>query len=325
MRSSRLQALMGMVCVALTPACAGHDSARQLWHDEPGPSITISIPESLSRHVTFDSARRITAPAIRYEAIIRLDLARATSVIASGAGEARVLSIASTHRVDWGDTLAVLRGFEVPKLRLLTADREGTWWPHRHRGETVWPGDSVGVIQHEGRFIASGHIDDPECGQLDYGDSAWISLPGRSKAKIRGRVASIRSSTYGATVDVHFHQPGGADLSGSLVEVSAFPSGARGSALVVPTKDIAQLTRGLAIFIPTGHDSFTVQFILADPHETGMSVVHRGLEGPAPIAGEGLAPLLAAAEDTLRARLNRPRQAGVIQGGTLAIGWVLLR
>lgn len=295
------------VGLLLCVACEGDAALPHAWLDVPAPPLTIVLPDTVTARLVLDSARWIHAPPIKYMAIVQLDPGHATSIVVPEIRTPSLLSITPGRHVRGGDTLAMLRDTTGGGRIVVLSRRGGEWSPRRHSGEHVRTGEELGVIQHEGRFVALGNIEAAEIGMVSIGDSAIMVLPGPGRVTMRGRVMSVVTSSYGAEVGVHFHELDGALPVGSLVEVSAFPSGARDSVLATPAGSIAELTRGLALFMPAGRDRFTVRFVFADRHSDKLSVVHRGLDRPGLVATLGLAPLIAAAEDSIRTRASRPR------------------
>lgn len=288
-------------------ACQGDAAPSRAWLDSPAPPLTITLPDTAAARVVFDSARWNHAPPVTYSAIVQLDPEHATSIVAQELTAPGLLSITPGGHVRPGDTLAVLKGPAGGARRVVTASRGGDWSPRRHSGEHVTAGDELGVIQHEGRFVAVGNIETADVGSIGVGDSAIMALPGAGRITARGRVAWVSTSNYGAEVGVHFHETEHQLATGSLVEIRAFPTGARDSVLTAPPGSIAELSGALALFAPSGGGRYAVHFVIADQHPGGTSVIHRGFAVAGPVATDDLLTLVAVAEDSIRARSRRPR------------------
>ena len=295
-----------LALVAVVAGCAGHGADDRPWHEDSIPPMAIALPDSIAGRVDLDSARWVNAPPVRFAAITQPDPDHTVPVIVPGSDEVRLASIRPGGTIQRGDTLALLRPLagRAAAMPLLATSAE-VWWPRRRAGEMLLPGDTVGEIQHPGRFIAVGQVETVEAATLEPGDNAVISLPGRPPLSVHGRVAAITTAKYRVEVAVHFHRSDSAPDVGGLTQVSIFPSGARGRVLVVPQTSIVALPQGPALFVPRGRGVFDVRFVASDEHEGGVRVVHQGLSGPAAIAVGNLATLVSVAEDSFQVRTRK--------------------
>jgi hypothetical protein len=301
MREDRVA--LGCLLLVMGAGCTGGAERARVWSEDTLPTLIISAPDSVSGRVGLDSARWITAPPIRYPATVQPDPDHSVPVVMPGSGEVRLAFIRPRGAVHRGDTLAFAHGIAgTPSIPPILASSTEVWWPRHAAGESLWPGDTVGAIQHPGRFIAVGQVEVREATTLEPGDSAIVSFPGDDHAPVAGRIASITAARYRVEVAVHFHQSDDAPDAGVFTEVSLFPSGDRGKVLVVPATSIAPLPQGPALFLPRGPGTFEVRFIASDEHDNGTRVVHRGLVDRTVVAAGDLSALVAAAEDSFRAR-----------------------
>ena len=292
-----------LVLVALITGCTGHRRDDRPCHQDSIPLLTIALADTIAARVELDSARWVNAPPIRYAAIIQPDPDHTAPLVAPGSEEVRLVSIKPDGPVQRGDTLALIQAVAgASATRPLLATSTEVWWPRRRAGETIWPGDTVGAIQHPGRFIAVGQIETVEAETLEPGDNAVITFADRPQVSVNGRVAAITAAKYRVEVAVHFHDSEGHPAPGMLSQIAIFPSGPRGRVLVTPATSIARLPQGPALFVPRGNGVFDLRFVASDEHEGGTRVVHQGLSGPTAVARGDLAVLVAAAQDSFRAR-----------------------
>ena len=299
----KLVGATAIILLVSVVSCTNDGRDQRPWHEDTLPTVTISLPDSTAARLEMDSARWVNAPPIRYAAIIQPDPDHTVPVLVTGSEAARLTSIRVGGSVHRGDTLALIREVAgAATTRPLLATSAEVWWPRRRTGEVVSPGDTVGEIQHPGRFIAVGQIDEAEARSLELGDHAVIPLPGRPPVSVNGRVGAITSARYRVEVAVHFHSNESPPAPGTLTQVSIFPSGTRGRVLVVPATSIADLPQGPALFMAKEGGVFEVRFVASDEHEGGARVVHQGLDGPVAIAVGDLSVLITAAKDSFQAR-----------------------
>lgn len=288
--------------VAALANCTSQGTEGRPWHEDSMPPIWVALPTSAAALVERDSARWANAPPVHFAAIIGPDPDHTVPVVAPGSAELRLVSIRARGAVERGDTLALVRGSADGTEPPLLASSSEIWWPRRRAGEALAPGDTVGVIQHPGRFIAVGQVETVEAANLQPGDNAVVTFPGRPPISTNGRIAAITTARYRVEVAVHFHRSENPPESGGLAQVSIFPTGERSKVLVVPATSIAMLPQGPALFLPRGHGVFEIRFVSSDEHEGGTRVVHQGLDGPNPVAVGDLHALIAAAKDSFQAR-----------------------
>jgi len=299
---------LGTLLLVLVASCSGGDAPARVWREKAVPALTIAVADSVARRIHEDSARWVPASPVRYPALVQPDPDHSVPVAIPGSEETRLTFVRPGGPVRRGDTLALVQATSStsPASPLLASSTE-VWWPRHRAGEALWPGDTVGTIQHPGRFVAVGQVEIREAATLETGDSAVITFPGTTRAPVAGRVASIAPARYRVEVAVHFHQSDSAPDPGAFTDVSVFPSGERGQALVVPATSIVPLPQGPALFLHRSRGVYEVRFIASDEHDHGSRVVHQGLSEPVAIAVGDLSTLIAVAEDSFRVR-GRQRQ-----------------
>lgn len=304
--SSRPLNLVGLSAgaVLLAGACTQREEVRTRWVEPPAPEIIIASSDSAIARTPAVPPVPAGPIAITFAAIIRPDPDHYTPVVASITDGGLALRVADAGVVRVGDTLVLVRLQGGDSLRALVATKSGAWWPRPRTSGRVEPGDTVGILQHEGRFIADGRVEGLEASALSIGDSALLipSAP-RSSAPLRGRVEAARASSYGTDVSVHFHGQNRGLRPNDLVSVTLFvesPSLKR-----VPASAVVALSWGSAVLIPDSGRGFRVRFVDVDSHGPTGRIVHQGLEDGSPVVEAPSPQLVAAAESTLKTVTRR--------------------
>ncbi len=176
--------------------------------------------------------------------------------------------------------------------------------------EDVWPGDTLGLVEEPGQWLATGTLAEGESQEIHPDDPAQVRLSGDQPRSIRGSVewvhhAGNRSST--AEVAVDFQHPGPAEAVGPSAEVIVTPSGPSDSVLAAPKSAIVSLSAGLALFIPQGSGKYEVRFAYTGPRTENLVVLRDGVQERTAIVLTGHGALVRAARVSL-ARRERDRR-----------------
>lgn len=281
--------------------CTGSKIPPRNWEDTPAPTITVALPESLTAHIATVAVAPLTGTVIRFMAFMRPDPDHTTPITLSADRSPRLVRVRPSGEVHHGDTLAILADSMGRDTSAIAAPRGGTWWPARDPHATLAFGDTIGVVQHEGRYIAEGRIEGLDAQLAEVGDSSIVTFRVRGVPRTsHGRIESLMSSTYGTDVAVHFHDVGALAEPGDLVQVAIFPATTRGEAIEVPKTSLAHLSWGTAVFVPVGPGTFQARLVATDEHQPNMTVIHHGLAGATRVVEAPSAALVAAAEDSFR-------------------------
>ena len=295
--------------VLLAGACTQRDAERPRWVEPPAPEITIAAPDSVIARTRTIQPRPAGPLAVTFAAIVRADPDHVTPVVAPQAEGGLALRVTDAGTVRPGDTLIVVQLGTGDSLRALVAHKGGAWWPRIRTDRRIEPGDTVGILQHEGRFIADGRIEGLEATTVAIGDSALLlpSAP-RSNASLRGRVEAVRAATYGMDVAVHFHGQNRGIRPNDLVSVTIFAESP--SLRRVPASAVIVLSLGSAVLVPVMGRGFDVRFVSADTHGPDGRVIHSGLDDALPVVEAPSPQLIAAADSALtewRSRAGKRR------------------
>lgn len=291
--------------VLLVGGCRSEPGAQSQWVEPPTPAIMIPAPDSVIARTRTIRPLPAGPLAISFAAIVRADPDHYAPVVASPSEGGTALRVTDAGQVRAGDTLLLVRSGAGDSLRVLVAHRYGAWWPRLRTNGHVEPGDTVGILQHEGRFIADGRVEGRDATILGIGDSALLVVPGpKPTPPLRGRIEAALGSTYGTDVSVHFHGQDRGIRPNDLVSVTIFAESP--SLKRVPASAVFGLSWGSAVLVPVAGSGFVVRFVDSDTHGSGGRVIHSGLIDESPIVEAPTPQLIAAVETALAAWRSRP-------------------
>ncbi len=273
--------------------------------NELSDGLEISVPESVSSRLAQTSVRLVGARPVLFAAFVEADRDHSEPVVASEAGEVRVLSLLQASPVRLGDSIGVLHSIHGGESNtVLRAPAVGRWRPGKHPGEVVWPGDTIGIVQLPGWFLAVGTVSDAGTIPVHVGDSAVVVFDGADQRPVRATVAKAVQDGFGsAEVTLHYSANQDATVFSRPAQATVFP---RESLLVVPAEGLGNSSYGPIVFLPMEDGKFQVRLVSVDPHSSLGIVVHRGLTPPATVATGDLRLLQAVAEESLRVATSRP-------------------
>ncbi|MBI2403768.1 MAG: hypothetical protein HYV20_13750 [Gemmatimonadetes bacterium] len=247
---------------------------------------------------------------MRFSALLDPDLNHPTAVTAGQRGRLRWVRPRAEVAPRESLAVGVAPGGGGAKVFRVLAEREGTWWPRAQAGDDVWPYDIVGLAQPHGLALAVGVVPDYDAEFVHTGDSAMVRFPDRSEPPHRGRVERVRYPEPGRVLpaDVWVEiRHAVLERPRRLVEVEVVPITPGDSVYTVPLSAIAQLSLGTVVFSPLDSVTFLARWI-APGRQLGESrILRRGMDSKVPIVSGDLSRLVAAAEDSLRARRGRDR------------------
>jgi hypothetical protein len=298
MRKPYLHFLLGLgFCQS---ACRA--SVRRGWRDGQ-PVVVVSLDSPAELAVRLDTVRHVPIPTISFDALVQPDENHLSAITARGNTEQGVRLVRDDGPVRRGDTVAIL--VVSDRVDILKANDDGHWHPARHQSDSVWPGDSLGLIQTAGYRLAVGEVLENQRKDIETGDSAVLLLGNDSRNTIAGSVEWVRATQYHAEVAVHFSRqesPGGTAV---FARVTVVPNKSDDSLPAVPELAIVQLPPGRAVFIPRGRRVYEVRWILSGPRVNGMEVIRTSaLETPTVVVGSGIEALVKASQDSLAKHPN---------------------
>ena len=299
MRRSDARVVVG--CCALLAACTGSErSGEGRWH-EPPSLITVNISPAADSAVVLDTVRSLPAPEIRFTALVEPDPSHVWPATTPAAGT--VVSVSQAGDVRPGDTLAVIaQGSETGgPLLAVSASLKGTWRPRRERGQLVWEGDTVGVIETNDYWWAVGTVSELESELIHPDDPAWVGTGTDRHAYRPGQVERVRRSRFSAEFAVEFrsHQQ---YVRGAPVTAIVAPVHPQDSVPAVPASAIVHLPDGHAVFSRLRPGLYRLQWVAAGQRQDGLVGIRGDIRRGSLVATRGLVPLAEAARDSLERR-----------------------
>lgn len=153
-------------------ACEGN--TRRGWHDDI-PPLFVSLPAEASAPEQLEWLQRVPAPPVEFAGMTLEDRDHFQAVVASDSGS--LVGVRPVGDVVAGDTLLVwtgISGAAVPAV----AEGEGRWLPARSASPRFSSGDTLGVVEEPGIWIAEGRIGELESNEIHVGDPATVKLWG---------------------------------------------------------------------------------------------------------------------------------------------------
>lgn len=289
----------GVACAAAVVAAVACAQQNQTRHSgEVTEAVVISVPESISGRLSEARVLLMSARPIPFAVIVEADRDHSEPVMAHEPREVRLLGLREAGLVHTGDSIAALHPIHGDERNsVLRASASGRWRPGRHVGEVVWPGDTIGVVQLPGWFLAEGTVSDAGTTPVRVGDSATVTIEHGGQS-YRATVARAAQDGFGS-VDVTLHYAATLDsaMLSRPAQAVVFP---HDSLLVVPTDGLGNSSFGPVVFLPMGGGQFQARFVSVDPHSSLGIVVHRGLSHPELVAAGDLRLLQATVEESLK-------------------------
>ncbi len=303
------------VAVALT-GCRGSDRSGSRAWDEPLPSLTIELPPQREMTTVGATVEAVPAPEIQFPALLQADPNHVSPVLAPVTGI--VIRIADERHARRRDTLAIIgQGSEqAGRMVPVRGVKDGQWRPRLQPRQLVWQGDTLGVIEEHGFWLAIGAISDIDARFVHAGDPAMVLLNGETDAKHRGRPGRVewarRAGPSAFSVDVAVEVRGREEefARGGFATVVVIPSGPGDSLAAVPASAVVQLPLGPAVFVPAGTGRYDVRWVATGPSLHGKVLIREGVKAGTTVVAHGLAALAAAARDSLGRRTGKPSQSG---------------
>lgn len=297
----RLVARVVVGCYALLAACTGSERSGGGPLHAPPSVITVSVSPAADSAVALDTVRSLPAPEIRFTALVEPDPSHAAPATAPAAGT--VVSVSEAGSVRPGDTLAVVAQDSDTggPRRAVSASLTGTWRPRRERGQLVWEGDTVGVVETHDYWWAVGSVSELESELIHPEDPAWVGTGTDRHALRPGHVERVRRSRFSAEVAVEFrgHQQ---YSRGTPVTVIVAPVGPQDSVPAVPASAIVHLPDGHAVFTRLRPGLYRLHWIAAGQRHDDLVGVRGDLRPGSLVAARGLVGLAEAARDSLERR-----------------------
>lgn len=304
---------MGIVIgtVAALLACNDHPGP---WH-EPLPSVIVAPPPGADTGIVLATVGAVPAPQIRFSAILQPDPNHVSPLLAPVTGV--VVSITEARHARRGETLAIVgqgsdaAGREVP----VRGAKDGTWRPRRQQRQFVWQGDTLGLLEEHGYWLAVGTVSDIDASFVHRDDPAVVRVQGERDRRdgLPARVEWVRwpvppHYSYSVEVAVDFRAPEESISRGTFGTVIVTPSGPGDSLATVPASAVVQLPLGAAVFAPVGTGRYNVRWVVTGPVLGGKVLVREGVAVGTSVVADGLAPLVEAARDSLTTRAPRGRR-----------------
>jgi hypothetical protein len=301
--------LAGLTPLAALLACTGSDrGGGKAWH-EALPPLIVEIQGAAEMATVWASVEAVPAPEVQFQALVRPDPNHVTPVSSPVSGViVRVRPEGHAHR---RDVLAVVgagsrvAGRDVP----IALERDGIWHPRRQARQVVLQGDTLGVLEEHGYWLAVGTVSDVEYRAIHPGDPASVEVAPDSHAARPGKVEWVRppwtESPYSADIAVEFRAPESRvhEWGPATVAVTAGPGD---TVAAVPASSVVQLPPGPAVFVPVGTNRYEVRWISTGRSERGLTVVRDGVSPGTSVVAGGLVGLVEAARDSLARRSHRP-------------------
>lgn len=307
----RLIAGLGSLVTLFSCTTSEHSHGGR-WQEAQLPAVTVTLKQSVEIATVWGTVEAIRAPAIQLLALIRPDPNHVFPITASISGV--IIRIESEHHARQGATVALLgTGSKGARQVSVKSEKDGVWHARRHAGQVVSQGDTLGVVEEHGYWLAVGTVSDIDARAIQQGDPASLRFSRGPDSLQAGQVEWIRppsaATPYWADVAVHFRAPEDVFMSPpGPVSVVVTPVGVGDTVPAVPASAVVQLPPGTAVFIPIGLRVYQVRWITAGPAVGGMVVVRDGVSSGTSVVVSGLGPLVEAAQDSLAAAPNaRPR------------------
>ena len=284
-------------------ACDGNP--RRGWHDDI-PPLFVSLPAEASSPEQLEWLQRVPAPPVEFAGMTLEDRNHFQAVVASDSGS--LVRVRPVGLVGAGDTLLVwtgISGAAVPAV----AEGKGNWLPSRSPSPRFSPGDTLGVVEQLGIWIAEGRIGELESNEIHVGDPATVKLWGDPDSLITGSVEWVHrpfAQTRGPiTVGVEFRHARSPEHKGVAALVTVTPSGLTDSVWGAPKQAVVRLSNGWAVFLPRDGRQLEVRFVVTGPTMGDIVVFRDWTQGRVQVVTAGLDMLQRIAEDSLRARSIR--------------------
>lgn len=287
------------ITLALT-ACASPVRVGQECQQESRP-IRVRVAADVVARIAIDSVRQVAAPAVVFPGQIRTDPGHINAVQAPGRGT--VASIDDERHVVAGDTVASIASVAAPETRTpVVASRDGTWVPRRQVNQLV-SGDTLGLLEDHGYWLAVGAVSDIAVGVIHEGDPGWVELGPGLRLRQWGRVAWVRGPDprLPYTAEVALRLQASVLRQGQPVTITVTPVGPGDSLPAVPSTAVVQLTHGRAVFVPVGPNEYEVRWVRTGGSVDGFVSVRGELALGTLVVSDGLAALTDAVRDSLPA------------------------
>ena len=294
------------LALALVLGCG--ESRERPW-DEALPTIFVQLDSSA--HVpALTKVAAAPAPEIRFLALLQPDPNHVVAIEAPVTGV--VVQTASPHQVRRGETLTVMREGAAGREVATRAPRAGNWRALHAAGQSLWQGDTIGLLDQLGYMWAVGQVGQRDARIVDRDDPATVLIGDDADPKqlrVPGRVESVRGpgmTQFSADVAVEIRTPPAGYPGRGALTVVVQPTDREDSLAAVPASAVVQLPLGTAVFVPAGPGRYEVRWVVARPPINGRIVVREGVRPGATVVARDLGPLLDAARDSL---LKRPVKA----------------
>lgn len=267
--------------------------------------LTISIQGPAENQTVWASVEVMPVPAVQFKALIRSDPNHMSAVMAPSPG--LVTRIRAEGPVGRGEPIAVLaaRAPALGRELAIPAKREGVWHPRRQVSQVIAANDTLGILEERGYALAVGAVSDQDYRAIHPGDSAIVELTDDRHQARRGKVEWVRppwqDAPYTADVAVEFQESDSMQRPTNPITVIVM-AGPGDSGVGVPPSAIVHLPPGPAVFVAAGEGRYEVRWVSTGPRLDDLVYVREGLGIGVSIVAKGLAPLAAAALDSLERR-----------------------
>ena len=305
--------IIGSSVVALL-ACTGSDrSGGRVEREPPPPTLTVELRPGAEIGTVWATAEAVPTPVVQFPALIRAD-SNHMSLVASPLSGA-IVRIRPDGHARGHEVLVVVRqgsrgvGREVPIL----VEQDGSWHPRRQVGQLVYEGDTLGVVEAHGYWLAVGSVSAVEYSSIHPGDPASVAVPPDRHDSRPAKVEWVRppwtESPVSADIAVEFRAPETSHANEWGPVTVAVMAGHGDTVAAVPASAVAQLPSGPVVFVPVGTGRYEVHWISTGPLEHGLIVVRQGLSSGTSVVARGLGALVDAARDSLTARDTKGRRS----------------